>query len=149
MGSVDLDLGSEWYAYVDGAQFKFTYADYNIANPFHNDIGMIYLYENAVLSANIQPIALPLASDTNLAGLQSVVTGFTSDGSDPRMVLRHIGFPVMSDAWCQLQHAHRMQPNMICTDTLGVFSPCFIDSGSPLHMTISGARRIVGGEKKC
>lgn len=69
-----------------------------------------------------------------------------SDAGDPRMVLRHIGFPIMTDAWCQLMHEQRMQPNMICADTLDVFSPCFIDSGSPLHMTISGARRIVGGK---
>lgn len=77
MGSVDLDLGSEWYSFVDGARFFFTYADYNIATPFNNDIGMIYLYEQAVLSPLVQPIALPLAGDTNLVNLQSVVTGFT------------------------------------------------------------------------
>lgn len=77
MGSINLMEGSEWYTFIEGDQFFFVYDDYDFTRRFHNNIGLVYMYDGAVLSSNVQPIALPLASDTNLDNVRAKVTGYT------------------------------------------------------------------------
>lgn len=72
---------------------------------------------------------------------------FRQEIDDSELVLRFIDFPIMTFAMCQAKHGSRMEANMICTDTAEVRLTCFMDSGSPLTTFISGAQRIVGGEK--
>lgn len=114
----------------------------NFLNPYHDDIALINLLSTpAILTGNINVIALPLASDTNTAGSTGTLSGifnfifhnfssfyelsgFGYEEPDYDYTLRYMQFPIMTNAWCALLHGDRIIDSKLCVDTLDTTAMC-------------------------
>lgn len=144
VGGVGVMEGFEDYSYVDGGQYKFVPANFDMARRYMNDVGLVYMYDPISLSPNIALIPLPTPGDTNLDHLRATLTGFGLSIDNPFFVLRYMNFPVMPESWCLTRH-NFADPSTLCTDTIDAgHLPCLENHGGPLTALVGGRQVLIG-----
>ncbi|XP_058875939.1 trypsin-1-like [Acipenser ruthenus] len=105
------------------------YNAYNI----DNDIMLIKLSRPALLSANVQPVALPTSCPP--AGTMCRVSGWgnTMNANDNGNLLQCLEIPILSEQDCENSYPGMITPNMFCAGYLeGGKDSCQGDSGGPV-----------------
>ncbi|KAH8366185.1 hypothetical protein KR093_010059 [Drosophila rubida] len=108
-----------------------------------NDISLIKLPVSIDFNENIQPIKLPVKSNTynTYAGQQGISSGWgkTSDSATGATdILQYIESPIMNNSGCSPWFGGVVRDTNICIKTTGGISTCNGDSGGPLVSAESG-----------
>ncbi|KAH8302042.1 hypothetical protein KR044_002003 [Drosophila immigrans] len=108
-----------------------------------NDISLIKLPVAIEFNANIQPVKLPVKSNTynTYAGQQAIASGWgkTSDSAAGATdILQYISVPIMNNSGCSPWFGGVVVDTNICIKTTGGTSTCNGDSGGPLVAAETG-----------
>lgn len=119
---------------------------FNYLTPYENDIALINLPRASldIIGPTVNTIAIP---DDNVGtdGLQGVLSGFSIQEPDFNLHLMFLTAPVMSNAWCSLEHNDRNWiPSKMCVDALTLDVTCIEGNGGPLTANVGGRNTIIG-----
>ncbi|XP_026313704.1 brachyurin-like [Hyposmocoma kahamanoa] len=115
-----------------------------------NDVAMIYLPTNVLLSQSIQPVALPSDLHDTFAGQWAMAAGYgrTSDqqtGITMSAEIFHVNLQIITVQQCMSVFGPTfVQQSTLCTSGAGGVGICGGDSGGPLVVTQFGQRVLVG-----
>ncbi|KFB47114.1 AGAP005642-PA-like protein [Anopheles sinensis] len=116
---------------------------------FRNNIAVIRLSESVTFSDRIQPVRLPVATESRtFAGVLATVSGFgrTSDASTSFSdVLRYVRNPIMTNADCfDTAWGGLIDGQKLCLHYADARAPCDGDVGGPMTVVDGGSSLLVG-----
>jgi secreted trypsin-like serine protease len=117
---------------------------YNSAN-FNNDIATLIMSPSVTLNQFVQSIALPATIETFTGEVGTAIgRGRTSDSSSTSSRPRSVNMNIITNAQCSVVYGAMIVGSTLCTSGSGGRGICGGDNGSPLVVTRTGTRFLVG-----
>jgi hypothetical protein len=125
----------------------YQHPSFNYDAPYENDISLIFLpaaTASILSSPYIDVIDIP-TSNVPTDGVSGTLTGFAITEPDFNYHLKFISAPIMSNAWCEVQHITRNWfTSKMCVDALNIDVTCIEGNGGPLTAVVGGRNTVVG-----